>query len=99
MRGLGLTSFFSQILSSACVGFEKPHPELFRQALQLAAPKCPVWMVGDSVISDCIPARSQGIRAVLVRTTSQEYEPRVEGLAQAVAIILDGVSPEHSRDL
>lgn len=89
LHGLGLTTFFAQVLSSARVGFEKPHPELFRRALQLAVPGRPVWMIGDSVVSDCLPARALGIRAILVRTPSTEYEPCAEGLVDAVRMVLE----------
>ena len=68
---LGLSGFFSDVVCSARVGYEKPHPEIFRHALRKAVPGRPVWMVGDNVKADCLPAADLGIQAILVRTSGQ----------------------------
>ena len=83
---LGLGDFFNDVVCSARVGYEKPHPEIFRRALRKAVPGCPVWMVGDNVKADCLPAADLGIRAILVRTSGQ-FVPYAADLRTAADLI------------
>jgi putative hydrolase of the HAD superfamily len=67
VRGLGLWDYFDAVLTSAAIGYEKPHPEAFAIALrELGRPET-VWMVGDSVEVDIAGAARCGIPGVLVR--------------------------------
>ncbi len=62
-----LTSFFTCIVDSGVVGFEKPGPEIFRCALGTAETdpqKC--IYVGDVYAIDMVGAHSAGIRGVLI---------------------------------
>lgn len=55
---LGIGRVFHAVLSSGVIGYEKPHARMFEAALELTVPGAPVWMVGDSVEADCVPATS-----------------------------------------
>ncbi len=70
---LGLTTYFEQIFTSARIGFPKPRPEIFQQALNrlnLQAPQ--VVHIGDSWQADILGARAVGIEALwLVRPEEQ----------------------------
>ena len=73
VRELGLWPFFEDVISSALIGYEKPHPEAFAAALRavgLRAAGAPdeVWMVGDNPVADVEGAEAVGIPAILVRT-------------------------------
>ena len=63
-----LHDLFSAAISSAELGFLKPHPAIFEAALAaLGVPAAEAVMVGDSVKADIEGARQIGMRAVLVR--------------------------------
>jgi FMN phosphatase YigB (HAD superfamily) len=49
------------------VGFEKPHPAIFQEALRLAGVSAPEALhVGDSWEADIAPARELGLRALWI---------------------------------
>lgn len=81
--GLGIRPHVDWILTSGATGYEKPHDTVIDMALALTTAQ-PVWMVGDSVEADCLPAVRRGLRAVLVRRTDQPFEPRHDTLLAAV---------------
>lgn len=88
---LGLTSRVQEVISSAVIGFEKPHPEAFQAALAGAEPhRC--WMVGDNPIADVQGARAVGMRAALVR----HHDATGRSVADAVDEILG--APPRSND-
>jgi putative hydrolase of the HAD superfamily len=67
MHSLELVSHFDFITASARVGFEKPHPEIFRHALEQAGAKpSEAIHVGDHLDADVAGARGVGIGAVLI---------------------------------
>lgn len=66
VRALGLDPFIDFCLSSGITGYEKPHPQAFRLALEQAGNPEKVWMVGDNVIADIKGAEDAGIAAILV---------------------------------
>jgi putative hydrolase of the HAD superfamily len=68
IRRLGLIELLDDVLTSAAVGFEKPHPEMFRLALRRAGDPEQAWMVGDNPRADIAGAQAVGIRGLLVRT-------------------------------
>lgn len=67
---LGLTRLFEAIVCSGAVGYEKPHPLLFEEALRRTGPDRPIWMIGDNASVDCAPVCAMGNNAVLVRSTA-----------------------------
>jgi HAD superfamily hydrolase (TIGR01509 family) len=67
VRGLGLAAKLEGVITSARVGYRKPHPNIFRAALRLTgtAPG-DTLMVGDSVRDDVEGALAVGMRAALL---------------------------------
>jgi putative hydrolase of the HAD superfamily len=67
LHALELVSHFDFIAASARVGFEKPHPEIFRWALEQAGVEpAEAIHVGDHLDADVAGARGVGIDAVLI---------------------------------
>lgn len=64
---VGLTDFFELIWASAYAGCNKPHPGIFRQALeQMALSPERALYVGDSYRHDVVGARNAGLSPVLL---------------------------------
>jgi putative hydrolase of the HAD superfamily len=64
---VGLADFFELIWASAYAGCNKPHPRIFRQALeQMALPAGRALYVGDSYKHDVVGARNAGLDAILL---------------------------------
>lgn len=70
VEAIGLGSHVSQVFTSACIGYEKPHPEAFRVALSAMGNYQQVWMIGDSYEADVVGAEAVGIPAILVRNSA-----------------------------
>ena len=98
-----LDNIFSAAISSAQLGFLKPHPAIFEAALAaVGEPAAAAVMVGDSVKADIEGARHVGMRAVLVRRTGDglssplqhllgpgfEDVPVITSLAELPALLL-----------
>lgn len=67
IKHLGIDRYFPTQVLSGCVGIEKPDTRIFTLALQEAGMAAEqVLYVGDSVEFDIEPARSVGMRAVLI---------------------------------
>jgi FMN phosphatase YigB (HAD superfamily) len=86
VSALGLADHFDEVLTFASVGFEKPHPGIFRCALERAGSPRTAYMVGDNPIADVQGARAVGLLAILVRG------PNGVGLDDAATEILGGRS-------
>jgi len=72
VRELGILPLFDDVISSALIGYEKPHPEAYAVALRAigfraAGDPDEVWMVGDNIVADVQGAEALGIPAILVR--------------------------------
>jgi putative hydrolase of the HAD superfamily len=63
--GLGIGAFFDKVYSSACTGYEKPHPRSIGLALEYFEGDV-AWMIGNSARSDIGAADAAGIPSVLV---------------------------------
>jgi putative hydrolase of the HAD superfamily len=88
VKVLGLSAYVDFCISSAQSGYEKPHPEAFRNALKITSNPDIVWMIGDNPKADIQGAEALGIPAILVRNanrTSAKYY--AENLYGAVKII------------
>ena len=70
--GLGLEKYIEDCISSANIGYEKPHPEIFRIALKQAGNPNKVWMIGDNYLADVKGAEDAGLKAILVRNVFRE---------------------------
>ena len=67
LHSLELVSHFDTVAVSARVGFEKPHPEIFRWALRHTGVRPDeVIHVGDHLDADVAGARAVGIEGVLI---------------------------------
>lgn len=64
---LRLDRYIDHLINSAEVGYEKPHPNIFRAALEKVGDVDDMWMIGDNIHADVIGAQNMGIKAILVR--------------------------------
>jgi REG-2-like HAD superfamily hydrolase len=95
LHSLDLVRHFDFIAASARIGFEKPHPEIFRWALREArAEPDEVLHVGDHIDADVQGALGVGITPVLIdrhgRFTEADLPPgavMVRSLADLVPIV------------
>jgi putative hydrolase of the HAD superfamily len=77
--------YFDAVLTSATLGFEKPHPMAFKSALGSVDP-AKACMIGDNPIADTQGAHSVGMTGILVRHSDADFET----VLQAVEVILVG---------
>jgi putative hydrolase of the HAD superfamily len=86
LRRCGIADCFRTITDSGLVGYEKPHPEIFRQALKaMAAVPEESLYVGDVYSVDYVGATGAGMQAVLMDVSGAYREkglPRVESLEE-----------------
>lgn len=92
VAGLGLHELVERVFSSACTGYEKPHPEAFRVALRACGNPARRWMVGDNPLADVVGAEALGIPAILVRTTGRARHTADDAAAAARLIVSTSVS-------
>ena len=86
---LGLAQYFSGYMISADIGFEKPHSEIFRQAIAMADNPDICYMVGDNPVADIRGAKEVGMRTILVhpaRGPSQDADHNCECLMEIMEI-------------
>lgn len=86
LRRCNIADCFLNITDSGLVGYEKPHPEIFRQALKAmnATPEESLY-VGDMYWVDYLGATGAGLQAVLMDVPGAYVEkgvPRVESLEE-----------------
>lgn len=86
-----LTGLFESVTDSTIVGFEKPHPGIFRAALESldADPGDSVY-VGDIYSVDYLGARSVGMHAILMDVCGAYRDrglPRIEVLEELPALL------------
>ena len=87
IEALGLGELIDGVLTSARVGYRKPHPAIFRAAAELAGevPSALLY-VGDNVAHDVEGARVAGMRAVLIDRKGTSVEPEA---SNAIRSLLD----------
>ncbi len=93
LQRCGIAHCFRTITDSGLVGYEKPHPEIFRQALKSmdAAPEESLY-VGDVYSVDYLGAAGAGMQAMLMDVPGAYRDkgvPRVESLEE-LQIVLRG---------
>jgi putative hydrolase of the HAD superfamily len=86
LRRCNIADCFRTITDSGLVGYEKPHPEIFRQALQAmnAAPEESLY-VGDVYSVDYLGATRAGMQAILMDVSGAYRNkglPRIESLQE-----------------
>ena len=92
LRSAGMLELFDVLAVSSDDGWLKPHPALFRRALDaLGVPPHQAVMVGDSLQADVIGAKALGMIAVWKRPPHARQEP---------ATLPDGtpVTPDYTID-
>ena len=86
LRRCGIADCFHTITDSGLVGYEKPHPEIFRQALKsMAATPEESLYVGDVYSVDYLGATGAGMQAVLMDVPGAYRDkglPRAESLQE-----------------
>ncbi len=71
---VGLSAHFEELIVSARVGYDKPHPEIFRHALKLMdVSPARAAHVGDSYPADVLGARAAGISPVLIDRSVSDF--------------------------
>ena len=90
----GIAECFRSITDSGLVGYEKPHPEIFRRALEsLNAKPQESLYVGDVYSVDYMGAKGVGMQAVLMDVSGAYADKgvaRVESLGQLQTMLGDG---------
>jgi len=87
---LQIGRYVDAVFSSAVVGWEKPNPRFFRDAIWAMDRPARSWMVGDNLVADVGGAENVGIPAILVHP-EQPRSGTAVGLLEAVAkIVIDG---------
>jgi len=92
VAALGLDSRIATIFNSAVVGYEKPHPQIFREALSFIGNGGPTWMIGDNYDADILGAAAVGIPGILVRKLHEDAQRYSDDLTQIIAIVEADVS-------
>jgi HAD superfamily hydrolase (TIGR01509 family) len=98
LRKCGIAECFRTITDSGLVGYEKPHPEIFRRAMKSmnAAPEESLY-VGDVYSVDYLGATGAGMQAMLMDVSGayrNKGVPRVESLEELQMAARGGESRE-----
>lgn len=81
LEELDIRSAIDFCVISHQVGFEKPHREIFRQALEQAGTEAGRTLyVGDSYPADIEPARELGVRTFWLAPQAEREEAKYDGL-------------------
>jgi putative hydrolase of the HAD superfamily len=88
VQGTGLDHWIDAVVSSAVVGYEKPHAGIFAAAREIAGHDAQVWMVGDNPDADVAGAIAVGIPALLVQHPERPPREGAISLQQAADVIL-----------
>lgn len=75
INSLDLSKYFERIYSSANVGYEKPHPNMFNVIEVHKKEQEKVIMIGDSYAADVQGAVNCGWQAILVRSENKADYP------------------------
>jgi putative hydrolase of the HAD superfamily len=91
LRRCSIADCFQSITDSGLVGYEKPHPEIFRQALETlkAKPEESLY-VGDVYSVDYLGATGAGMQAVLMDVSgayANKGVARVESLGELQSVL------------
>ncbi len=88
--GLGLTPYMASVVTSARVGFRKPHPRMFQEAFaDLGVAPGEALMVGDSVSADIRGAEGVGMPGVFIQRNPGRSLPDGVRTIQSLAELVD----------
>jgi len=94
LRRCGIADCFRTITDSGLVGYEKPHPEIFRQALlSMNARAEESLYVGDVYSVDYLGATGAGMQAMLMDVAGAYRDKdaaRIESLEELVIVLRSG---------
>ena len=77
IKNSGLKTFFDFIITAEQVGFKKPHPQIFIEALnQTKADPKKSLMIGDSLEADILGALAQGMHAIHFNSHHEELHDK-----------------------
>ncbi|MDG2108747.1 MAG: YjjG family noncanonical pyrimidine nucleotidase [Flavobacteriaceae bacterium] len=77
IKNSGLKTFFDFIFTAEQVGFKKPHPQIFIEALnQTKADPKKSLMIGDSLEADILGALTQGMHAIHFNSHQEELHDK-----------------------
>ena len=77
IKNSGLKTFFDFIITAEKVGFKKPHPQIFIEALnQTKADPKKSLMIGDSLEADILGALTQGMHAIHFNSHREELHDK-----------------------
>jgi putative hydrolase of the HAD superfamily len=90
----GIATYFDFAVVSELEGYVKPHPHMYRRALELSGdPPDQVVHVGDSLRDDVQGAAAVGIHGILLDrsgASATDYEPRIRSLAELDEVLYGG---------
>ena len=90
LRKLGINQFFNAVLVSDEVGWRKPHPKIFNQALKrLKVSARETIYVGDSPLEDIKGAKSTGMKTIFVPSQFYSFENLYESREKPDMIVKD----------
>lgn len=70
-----LTSYFNFVLDSYHIGISKPNPQIFKMAVEhCCITPAEILFIGDSVERDIRPAKSLGLKTILLSATTDSSE-------------------------
>lgn len=89
---VNIRTYFEYIISSAAFGKRKPHPGIFRAALEhFQVPAGQAVMIGDTFEADILGAQAVGMNSVWVTHRVQKTTPRSEVRPDAVVSTLSEI--------
>ena len=80
VSALGLDDLIAEVVTSARIGYDKPHPGAFEAGVKAVGNAEKIWMIGDNPEADYRGAEAVGISAILVRTDHQDTPRRAADL-------------------
>jgi putative hydrolase of the HAD superfamily len=87
VKGLGIVEYIDCFINSAIVGYEKPHPEIFKKAMSDSGQPNVVWMIGDNIEADVLGAEAVGIKSILVRKSDLRAKISCKDIHDTIKII------------
>lgn len=107
VANLGIRSFFTDVITSGLIGYEKPHAQMFEAALRCAVPGAPIWMIGDNQECDCdpvgrlVPPRSWSVpphppSSAMPKTCSTQRSAKDQNLP-ARSLLPNGCNSAHGE--
>lgn len=85
---LGIREYFDLVLTSALVGYDKPHPELYKRAEE-SGRFDRIYMVGDNYRADVLGGNDRGYISILVRGENlnnyKRFAPTLDGIWEFIS--------------